>query len=122
MADSIYFFILMHSVIAFIVTGREYFFINQIQKRYQTFYTSNKARSFVHCVYMCSLENQCCAVNYNAATSICELIDVEDLNKQDALTVGDTWTATKKGIYLSIYRNIFTFFVLLNIDKNILYE
>ena len=47
---------------------------------------------------MCSLEEQCCAVNYNTATYACQLIDVKDVMKQDALTVGDTWTAAKKSI------------------------
>ena len=109
MVDSFYFFILMHLILAFTVTGREHFFRNQIKKRYQTFYNTKTARTFVHCVIICSLEDQCVAVNYNTATYACQLIDVKDANKQDTLTVAETWTATMKGIYLylSIYLSIY---------------
>ena len=106
MANLICYLIFVHSCFILFATGREMIFIYENKVMYQTFHATRTTRTFVHCLFICSLEKECVAVSYNTDTLVCQLTDVKDVNKQQEI-VGYDWISAIRGTYLSIYISIY---------------
>ena len=99
-------FILIQLLLCIVIKSKADIISVKTNMRYQTFYESQMARSYMDCMALCVPLGICAGASYNRITTECQLSDV---NSEDALDNAEGWTSGLKGNLGSFARNSILF-------------